>query len=111
NPGSDPPLTEISARGLDRSAPIRGQPAFTNISMKRRVRPVAGLGDESVLHGIIVDVIDVTDEISFISNRVLPEPSLLQEVLARIIWRNGNPAADDPPCEQAFDPPPSSGKI
>src|SRR5262249_24774236 len=75
NPGSDPPLTEISARGLDRSAPIRGQPAFTNISMKRRVRPVAGLGDESVVQGIIVDVIDVTDDTTFITNRVLQEPS------------------------------------
>jgi hypothetical protein len=79
--------------------------------MERRVRPVADLRDESVLDGIVVNVIDVPSQIFFVTDRVLPETSLPQSIFSAPVALIVEPLGDDVPRKKAFDALPSSGKI
>ncbi len=61
---------------VDFTCPVDGQYPLSHVPMKRRVRPVANTGHESVLYRIEMNVVDMAFEIVFVANGVLPEPSL-----------------------------------
>ena len=79
--------------------------------MKRRVRPVADLGHETMFYRIVVNVIDVPGQIFLVADRVLPETSLPQSLFSALVALETETVSDDLAREQAFDALPTSGKI
>ena len=71
--------------------------------MKRRMRPVAHAGDETMLDGINVDVIDVPFEIPVVADRMLPKSPLPQRVFAIRVAPDWYARFDDSCGEAAFD--------
>jgi glutathione S-transferase len=64
------------------AAPIRRQVAACNILFETAMRPIAGAANESMLHGIEMNIIDVSLKVGIVPDRVLPIPPLPQAALA-----------------------------
>ena len=73
------------------------------------MRPVAHAGDEAMLHGIDVGVIDVPLEIPVVADRVFPKSSLPQRVFAIRVALDWCTRFDDGCGEAAFDQLPRVG--
>ena len=52
------------------------QEALRHVAVKAAMRPVGDAGYQSVLHGIVVDVIDMALKIRVVADRVLPIAAL-----------------------------------
>src|SRR5207302_1355416 len=76
------PFTKTRVTRAHIACPIFRQQALPHIGVERRVGPVAHAGNETVLHRIEVNVVDVTCEILVIANRVLPKASLPKQEIA-----------------------------
>ena len=70
------PFAKIYSVFNEVARPIRRQQPFPHISMKRGMRPFEHSWYETVLDWIEMDVIDVSGEIAFVKNSVLPESPL-----------------------------------
>jgi hypothetical protein len=62
--------------------PIRGQYAFSNETMERRMRPVAYAGHMAVLHGVEMNVIVAIAQVALVANRMFPISPLRNTALA-----------------------------
>ena len=78
------------------------------IAMKRRVRPIADAYDETMLNGIIVNIINVSGEIGFVADRVLPVTPLPKREIAVAISPDRHPRREQRAAEMPFDAPPPS---
>lgn len=58
------------------NAPTDGQYALANISMNAAVGPIGWPGHIAMLHGIVVDVINMVFIIPYITDAVLPKSTL-----------------------------------
>ena len=83
-------LTERSAVFLHVSAPVVGQFATRNESVKTAVRPIRNAGDMPMLHRIEMNVVDMSLKIRAIANRVFPEAPLPDSFFAfsNFAWRS-----------------------
>src|SRR5437016_1060065 len=74
------PCSTPFAHGLGRLClsrhPIHWQQTFSNITMKRRVRPVTRSSSPTMFYRIGVHVIHMLRQIAFITNRVFPITAL-----------------------------------
>ncbi len=95
----------------DNSAPILRQQSGSNVSVKGRVGPVASTNCEPMLDRIEMDVVEVPRKVFVIADRMLPESSLPQHVLALGIGFDRNAVGDDASGEEALQPAPPAREI
>ena len=62
--------------------PIDVEYTLSDKSVKRLIRPIFGPCDVSVLRGVVVDVVNVLVEVSYVSDQVFPESALPDATLA-----------------------------
>jgi hypothetical protein len=91
--------------------PIRRQQTFPHISMKRRMWPIEPLPHETMLHWIKMDVIDVSREVAFIANGMLPEPPLPKREVTIRPTHQLNSHINQRFAEMTFISPPAPGEI
>src|SRR5215471_10875153 len=76
------------------------------------MRPIPHPRHQPMLNGVDMDVVDVTREVAFIPNRMLPIPPLPNAAFALGGAASGNPfTAGEPARERRFDQPPTHRKI
>ena len=71
-----PPARHVVSHLPNITGPIRRQESLMDIPVERRMRPIPDAANETVLHRIEVDVVDVAREVVLIPNGVLPKSSL-----------------------------------
>ena len=69
-------FAEASKQFLRLSCPIGRQDALLNIPVETAERPIGDSRHEPVLHGVVMDVIDVPLKIGVVADRMLPVPAL-----------------------------------
>ena len=111
NPGSPCPLAKIPCVLIHDTSPVSRQQAFTDIAMKRRVRPVSHPRHAAMLDRVEVDVIHMPLEIVIIPDRVFPESSLPQNILSTSVAETINSPGSDAAREVPLDLLPSCGEI
>ena len=107
-----PSLAEVASYLANVAASIGRQHTSLNIAMEAAVRPVAYPRNQPMFHGIVVDVIDVTFEISFIANCVFPiapQPYAFFP-LGNFAWR-ASQGAGEGSRKSTFNEIPSQWKI
>ena len=75
-------LTKRTWNILDVPAPIRNEHASFDIAMKAAMGPIGYMGDVPVFHWIEMNVINMSFEIRFIANSVLPIAALPDALLS-----------------------------
>src|SRR5690606_21696625 len=76
-----PPLPHHQPAVID-TTPIRRPPPLGHVSMQRRIRPIHGPRDVSMLHRVEVDVIDVPLQIVLVADQMLPISPLPEAAFA-----------------------------
>ena len=75
------------------------------------VRPIGHTRHKAVLHGIEMDVVDVTREVAFIANGMLPEPSLPEREIAIQAAPHRHSGSDESAAEMPLDTPPPTREV
>ena len=74
-----PLFAEVAVRRHGITTPIQRQDTLIDIAVEAAVRPVCGPGDEAMLDGIVVNVIDMPIEIGAVADGVLPITALPED--------------------------------
>ena len=78
-------LAEVASYLANVATPINRQYSTLDLTMEAAVRPVAHPRNQSMLHGIVVDVVDVALEISFVCE--LRVPNGAATIFLFLSWR------------------------
>ena len=79
--------------------------------MKRRVRPILYTRDQTMFHGIVVNVIDVSCEIVFVTDSVFPISPLPKRKLAVGVSLDADTSPQQATAEVSFHTSPAPGEI
>jgi len=79
--------------------------------MDRRPAPVERIGNQAVLHQVVVNVIDVSGEIVVVADQVFPEAPLPEIIFAAPVAHERRAVANQPATERRLDRPPASRKV
>ena len=77
-----PSFSESACRLADAPAPVQRQYPTRDIAMEAAMWPIANLRHMPMLHGIEVNVIDMTLQVGIVANGVLPKTTLPNSPLA-----------------------------
>jgi len=75
------------------------------------MRPIAHPLHQAMLHGIVVNVIDMPGKVVIVANRVLPTSPLPKRKLAIGVALNVLAGIEQAPAEVSFDAPPSGREV
>lgn len=97
-------LAESAAATLNRGGPIEREQLLFHVTMKRRIRPLPDVLHIAVLHGVVMNVVDVAPQIEIVAYRMFPESPLPYSSFS-LLPRGVTQAR----CvrEESFDEPPS----
>src|SRR5262245_29752441 len=104
-------FAKAAAVVIARTSPVLGEQPPSNMAMEGRIGPITHAGDEAVFDRIEVGVVHMTNKIFFVANRMLPEASLPERILAFLIAVRDCAGCNRAPCKKTLDPTPSTCEI
>lgn len=93
------------------TAPLSADDAASRVRMNRRPALGERIGDQAVLHRIMVDVGDVAGEVVVVADQVFPEAPLPEIVFATPVADERHAATYQRAREAGLDRPPAPGEV